>query len=160
VEPVFALLIFLGPLILFGLIIGRTVERRHLQRLDEREAIHRDVLITQVKTFPMAVIGGQTPAVVMSEAVIASDYLKTFLAGWRNIFGGEVRSFRMLQERAKREAILRLIERAVSQGFNAVCNVRVSGADIGGNTSGGKNKVPMAAIMATGTAYQARIPQS
>ena len=149
------LLVFLGPLFLFGFVIGRTVEKRHFQSIEERETANRDILVTQIKTFPMAVSGASPPLAVMSEVVIASDYLKSFLASWRNIFGGEVKSFQKLQERAKREAILRLIEDAKSRGYNAVCNVRVNSADIGGNTSGRKNKVPMAAVIATATAYHA-----
>jgi uncharacterized protein YbjQ (UPF0145 family) len=144
---------FLVPLVVFGLLIGRTVERRHFRNLDQRESKHQSVLVTQLQSFPNAVPGGPAPMIVMSEVVIASDYLKSWLSGWRKLFGGEMRSFRTLQERAKREAVLRLTERAVAQGFNAVCNVRISGADIGGNTAG--RKVPMAAIIATGTAYRA-----
>ena len=53
----------------------------------------------------------------MAEVVVASDYLKSWLASWRKMFGGEMKSFRTLQERAKREAVLRLTEQAVAQGF-------------------------------------------
>ena len=148
------LLIFIGPLFICGFLIGRNVEKRHFRSLEEREAATRNVLVTQVKSFPMAITDAGPPTVVLAEAVIASDHLKSFLAVWKNIFGGEIRSFQTLQERAKREAILRLVENATHQGFNAVCNVRVMTADIGGNTSGGR-KTPMAAVIATGTAYHA-----
>ena len=95
------------------------------------------------------------PVSVTAEVVVGSDYLKSWLAGWRNIFGGELKSFQSLQERAKREVILRLVQRARENGMNAICNVRINSADIGGNTSGGKKKVPMAAVIATATAYRA-----
>jgi uncharacterized protein YbjQ (UPF0145 family) len=144
------------PLVVFGLIIGRTVERRHFRSIERRESENRDVLVTQLKSFPDAVSAGAAPNVVMSEVVISSDYLKTWLSQWRNLFGGEMKSFRSLQERAKREAILRLTEQTVAQGHNAICNVRIAGADIGGNTTGKKNKIVMAAIIATGTAYTAK----
>ncbi len=143
------------PLIVFGLIIGRTVERRHLRSIRQRELESNDIFVTQLKTFPSVVAGAAAPSVVMSEVVISSDYLKTWLSQWRNLFGGEMKSFRSLQERAKREAVLRLIEQTTAMGHNAICNVRLSGADIGGNTSGKKNKIVMAAIIATGTAYTA-----
>lgn len=143
------------PLVFFGLIIGRTVEKRHFKRLDEKEEAYRDVLVTQLKSYPNFVPFEVPPTAVTSQVVIGSDYLKSWLSAWRKLFGGEMKSLRLIQERAKREAIVRLIESARDLGFNAVCNVRISGADIGGNTSGGKNKVPMAAVIATGTAYRA-----
>lgn len=146
------------PLVVFGLIIGRTVERRHFRSIERREAKHHAVLVTQLKTFPCSAPATAPPSVVMSEVVISSDYLKTWLSQWRNLFGGEMKSFRTLQERAKREAVLRLIEQALAKGHNAICNVRIAGADIGGNTSGKKNKIVMAAIIATGTAYTASQP--
>jgi len=158
-DPTISFLIqvayLLGPLVVFGLIIGRSVEKRHFRNIEAREDQLRHVMITQVKTYPFAIGNGLAPTVVMSEVVIGSDYLKTWLSSWRKFFGGEMKSFRTLQERAKREAVLRLSEKAVAQGYNAICNVRIAGADIGGNTSGGKRKIPMAAIIATGTAYQA-----
>jgi uncharacterized protein YbjQ (UPF0145 family) len=149
------LAILVVPLIVFGLIIGRTVEKRHFRNIEQRESEFQNIFVTQLKTFPNATTGGPAPNAVMSEVVISSDYLKTWLSKWRNLFGGEMKSFRSLQERAKREAILRLSEQTVAQGHNAICNVRIAGADIGGNTTGGKNKVVMAAIIATGTAYTA-----
>lgn len=141
-----------------GLIVGRTVEKRHFADIERREQANAGTfLVTQLKSYPAATAGGKAPQIVMTEVVIGSDYLKTWLSQWRNLFGGEMKSFRSLQERAKREALLRMTEKAQAQGFNALCNVRFSGADVGGNTSGRKNKLHFAAIIATATAYDANM---
>ena len=59
-----------------------------------------------------------------------------------------------LFDRARREATLRMLESAKAQGYNAVCNVRFGGMDIGGNTSaGGKKANQMAIVAVSGTAY-------
>lgn len=158
-EILIPILLFLVPLVVFGLIIGRTVEKRHFKRLTEREAAISDMLVTQLKSFPNAAASGPPPAIMLAEAVIASDYLKSFFAKWRNMFGGEIRSYQTLQERGKREVILRLAEKARAQGFNAICNVRISPADVGGNTTASKKQMPMAAVIATATAYIANPQQ-
>jgi len=150
------LLSFVAPLIIFGLIIGRTVEKRHIRHLDEFDEAHQDFLVTQLKSFPMGVSSEQPSSLVVAEVVIASDYLKSWFAQWRNLFGGEVRSFQTLQTRAKREAVRRLTESAIDQGFNAMCNVRIQSADVGGESGG--RKTPMAAVIATATAYHAESP--
>jgi len=149
----FQLLMFLGPLVFFGLIIGRTVEKRHFRRLDAFDAQHQDFLITQLKSFPMSVAGKPAPSLVVAEVVIASDYLKSWFAKWRNLFGGEIRSFQTLQTRAKREAVARLTASAIEQGYNAICNVRIESADVGGATA--QRQTPMAAVIASATAYHA-----
>lgn len=150
------LVISIAPLILFGLIIGRTVENRHIRRLDRFEAAHQDFLVTQLRSFPLSCVAEPPPALLVTEVVIASDYLKSWFAQWRNLFGGELRSLQTLQTRAKREAVARLTQSAIEQGYNAMCNVRIESADVGGATS--KRKNPMAAVLATATAYHADRP--
>ena len=137
--------------ILLGLFAGGYNERRHLRKLDRREKALCHMPVTQVKSFP-AFAGGKRPAMVIGEVVITTDYLKNFLAAIRNIFGGRVKSYQSLLVRARREATLRVMEKARSQGYNALCNVRLETADVGGSTS--SRKVAMVAIIASGTAYR------
>jgi uncharacterized protein YbjQ (UPF0145 family) len=88
---------------------------------------------------------------IVGESVIATDYLKTFLAGLRKIFGGELRSYQSLLVRARREALQRVVEEARRSGYNAICNVRLDGADVGGNSK--RRRVAMVCILASATAY-------
>ncbi|WP_417848577.1 YbjQ family protein [Thalassoglobus sp.] len=147
--------LFIGvPLI--GIVGGRVNEYRHFKSLERREAEAHDLIVTQIKSFPAAIPGQQPPTLIYAETVIASDYLKTFLAAIRGIFGGEVRSFQKMQDRARRESLLRLIDSARQQGYNAICNVRLETADVGGGAmTRGKQANPMAAILASATAYHA-----
>ena len=157
-DTIIQILIFLFLIGFCGLACGRTLEKRHYRDIEQRERQNQGkFLVTQLKSFPALRPGGKAPKVMMSEVVIGSDYLKTWFSQWRNLFGGEMKSFRTLQDRAKREALLRMSEQAQSEGYNALCNVRFSGADVGGNTSGRKNKLHFAAIIATATAYDANV---
>lgn len=142
-------------LICLGLFVGRNVERRHLKQLAQREARFKGMHVTQVGTFPNAVPGDRPPMLLLGDVVIATDYLKSFLAALRNLFGGEVRSYQLMVDRARREALLRILEKAHERGYNAVCNVRLELVDIGGAASSGQKKNVMAAVQASGTAYYA-----
>lgn len=141
-------------LILLGLIVGKTTEVRHLRRLDRREKGIAHMLVTDLRSFPGGVDRAKPPAMVTGEAVIATDYLKSFLARLRKILGGELKSYRSLMTRARREAILRMMEKAQAQGYDAVCNLRLDSADIGGMA--GRRGVAMVEAFATGTAYCVR----
>ncbi|MFW6189291.1 MAG: YbjQ family protein [Planctomycetota bacterium] len=137
-------------LVMLGLVAGRIAERMHFRDLARRERAVADMLVTDIRSFP----GGAEPesgaALVMGQAVIATDYLKTFLAGLRKIVGGEMRSYRSLMLRARREAVLRMLEKARDRGFDAVCNVRLNTAPVSGTR---RTKAAMVEVMATGTAY-------
>lgn len=141
-------LIFLG----LGLFVGRAREKAHFADLDRRERELAGMLLSDIKSFPGGVDVSRTPVLVVDSTAIATDYLKSWLAGFKKILGGELRSYNSLMERARREALLRIMERAHEQGFDAICNLRLDTADIGGAI--GPKGVVMAAMVASGTAYK------
>jgi uncharacterized protein YbjQ (UPF0145 family) len=140
-----------------GFFFGRRAERRHFRDLRRREAAFQDVMTTQLKHFHAAAPGGKQPKLIVAETVIASDYMKSFLAKLRNIFGGEVRSFETLLERGRREVTVKLKEKAVAEGYNAICNVRLNTASIGGMSA---KAAAMASILGWATAYDTTLAQS
>ncbi len=136
-----------------GYFVGHRREQKHCANLDEREQQLAGMFISQLKSYPGFATGPSPPSLLVGEAVIATDYFKSFLAKLRNIFGGEVRSYQTLLNRARREALLRLLEQARDQGYNAVGNVRYQSADVGGNST--MRKTAMVCIIASATAYHA-----
>ena len=141
-------------LILLAVITGRTVEYRHFRALTRREQTLSHVLLTDLKTFPHGADPTITPMLVGGQVVIATDYFKSFLAGIPKIFGGELKSYESLLERARREAVLRLLEEADRNGCNTVCNLRLNFADIGMMAGPGGKGAAMVEVFANGTAYR------
>jgi uncharacterized protein YbjQ (UPF0145 family) len=141
-------------LLLLGWLAGRAAEWAHRRSLNRRESLLADMLVTDVRSFPGRADPAAGAAMVMAEVVVASDYMKTFLAGLRKIIGGELRSYDSLMVRARREAVLRLMEQATANGFDSVCNVRLNTGDIAGIGAGARKRgMAMVALVATGTAY-------
>ena len=145
-------LIITAILLALGFIVGGRTERNHFMSLEDRENALAHFVSTQSKHYLGQPELGRPPTMIVKEVIIASDYLKTFVAGIRNIFGGEVKSFESLLERARREALLRIIEEAQANGYNAICNLRMETAEIGGNLS--KKGTAMASVLASATAYR------
>ncbi|MCA9410142.1 MAG: YbjQ family protein [Candidatus Omnitrophica bacterium] len=149
------ILVYVVPflfLMSLGIFVGKTTEIRHLRDLHRREMETAHMAVSDLKTFP-GLVGNEPQGILVSgEVVIATDYLKSFLAGLRKIVGGRVGSYETLVMRARREAILRMKQEALALGFNAVCNIRLDTADIGGNTT--NRKIAMVAVLASGTAYR------
>ena len=94
----------------------------------------------------------QRSELVQGSAVISVDYFKRILAALRNIFGGTIRSYETLVDRARREAILRLKESAPA-GTMIIINVRIETSTIGKNTH--EKSVSCVEALAYGTALVA-----
>ena len=152
-EVLFRLLGLLIPLglLALGYAIGHHGEKKHLRLLDQREARFKDVMVTDLKHIPPNWRCTQAQ-LVQGQAVIASDYFKTFAAGLRNFFGGEVRSLETLMARARREAMLRMIEEAAAVGANAVWCVRLETSTIGRGHA--RRGLAIAEVFAYGTALR------
>ncbi len=137
-------------LLLLGLIVGRTLESSHFRRLGREEQELFTIPMSDLKTAPPGIDPGGA-AMVIGGVVVASDYLKTFLASLKKLIGGEIHSFERLMERARREALCRMMRDAHSRGALAVINIRLETSNIG--MARKKNKIsPMVEVIAYGTA--------
>jgi uncharacterized protein YbjQ (UPF0145 family) len=84
--------------------------------------------------------------------VVSVDYFKRFLSGLRMIFGGRVKAYESLLDRARREALLRLKENAVGNGYQALINVRLETSRMA--NSRGNEGAAGVEVLAFGTALK------
>jgi uncharacterized protein YbjQ (UPF0145 family) len=121
------LYILLG-LIAIGYVVGQTLERKHYRSIEERERGLVNLVTTSSKKPMTEVSPGTRASLVCGSAVISVDYFKRILAGLRNFFGGNVRSYETLVDRARREAILRLKESCPDA--SEIINMRIETSSI------------------------------
>jgi len=127
---------------------GTFNEKRHYRSIQRREEA---TLSQPMITFEeMAFDPEQIERVEMARGsvVISVDYFKRILAGLRNIFGGAIKSYETLIDRARREALLRMKESAPQAQM--IVNVRIETASIG--KQGGKKGLVCVEAVAYGTA--------
>ena len=67
---------------------------------------------------------------VVGSTVRSKNAFKDFGAGFKSIFGGEMKSYTKLLEETREEAVKRLVAQAQQLGANAVVNVRFASSDI------------------------------
>ena len=139
--------IILLPIAL-GYFFGRYAENKHYKSILERENKFRKLPTSNWK-IPLPMQGNIVEArLVMGSVVISIDYFKRLLAGLRNVFGGRVRSYETLVDRARREAILRMKEEC--PGASQIINVRIETSSISQNAS--KGTIGSVEALAYGTA--------
>lgn len=143
------LFIFLFLLIL-GYFSGSIAERMHYKSIMAREeAMLGMPVVTSEEGFIEEHIARSE--LICGSVVVSIDYFKRLLAILRNIFGGPVKSYESLVDRARREAILRLKESAMKIDADIVVNLRVETAAIGYNANR-KRQVGSVEVIAYGTA--------
>jgi uncharacterized protein YbjQ (UPF0145 family) len=103
-------LYFLISLIITGYIFGQIHERRHYASIKRREEKTVAMVMTSSKR-PLGELGPIADVrLVQGGVVISVDYFKRIVTSLRNFFGGNIRGYETLVDRARREAVLRLKE--------------------------------------------------
>ena len=143
-------ILFLIILLGITFMTGSIIEKRHFEKIKKRE-------IALIKK-PIINFGAKTwntnrkikkIELVTGECVISGDYFKNFVASLKNIFGGRLTTFESILDRGRREAILRMREKAI--GANFIINTRIESIMIN-DTYNPQESVPQCAIIAYGTA--------
>ena len=84
---------------------------------------------------------------VQGSTIRAKHIGRDLAAGFKNIFGGELKGYTELLVESRNEALKRMIEQATSMGANAIVNVRFSTSSIAAGA---------AEILCYGTAVRVR----
>ncbi len=152
----FQIIMSLLPFVFIGLgfTVGRWREQAHLKSLAIREEALGHIMVTDLKMIadPEKAASG---CLVMGEAVIATDYFKSIATQLRNLIGGEMKSMQSLVDRARREAMVRMLEEANRAGATEVHNVRLETSNIRSATTKKKAGISVE-MLAFGTAIVRR----
>ena len=143
----FDVILFIG-LFMVGLVAGRWNERRHYASIRLREKQLAGVLIFSNR-FPPVAGGVVNSCLVSGSVVISDDYFKNLMSGLYNFFGGRLRSYESLIDRARRESVLRMKREALRMGANMIINVKFQTFAIGGRSN---NSIRGVELLAYGTA--------
>jgi uncharacterized protein YbjQ (UPF0145 family) len=140
---------FIALLALAGLVFGTVSERRHYRSILEREAKYRHILVFNEKRPPLTV-SGQPFHLVQGSVVVSSDYFKNMAAGLRSLFGGNLKNYETLLDRARREALLRMKQQADERGAHMVVGVLFETSTLNQN---GRGQIVSCEVLAYGTAF-------
>lgn len=87
------------------------------------------MLLTNLEIIPGKRINKHL-GLVQGSSVRAKHVGRDFMAGLKNIFGGELKGYTELLQESRQEAIERMMEEAQAVGANAVLNVRFSTSSV------------------------------
>ncbi len=140
-----------GLFLVVAFLIGEVIERRHLKSIRKREQRWRRLPAVTLETLPDPPgWSTENSGLVTGHVVVSVDHFKRFVAGLRTIFGGRVRSYESLMDRARREAVLRAKKQAVERGYHAVVNLRLETSRLANARRNGKGTAGVE-VLAFGT---------
>lgn len=143
-------LLLLITLLAITYFTGSIIEKNHFNKIKKREIalIRKPIINFGAKTWKTNKRIKKVE-LVTGEVVISGDYFKNFVAGLKNFFGGRLTTFESILDRGRREAILRMREKAI--GANYIVNTRIETVMLNDLYSN-QGSVPQCAIIAYGTA--------
>lgn len=149
-ENLINLIIFI-VLMTIGYLAGTWAEKKHYESIEKREKEYLHLPAVTIKETSVHEADVEKAEIVYGNAVISIDYFKRILARLRNIFGGNVKSYESLIDRARREAILRMKEMAPDSAM--IINVRIETSSISKSERG---NVGCIEALAYGTAVKVK----
>ena len=142
-------LLFIAIILAITYTIGTIIEKRHYKKILQREiALIRKPIITYGAKKWNTKRKIRKIELVAGEAVISGDYFKNFVAGFKNFFGGRLTPHESILDRARREAILRMREKA--RKAHLIVNVKIESIMV--NDQNRADSIPQCAVIAYGTA--------
>ena len=137
-------------ILIFAYVVGNFIEKKHFRQIRKREHALHGFPVTTFESLPADWKVGRVEMVTGS-VVVSLDYFKRIIAGLRGLIGGRIKTYEPLLERARREALLRMTEKAKQGGYDAVINVRLETSRLA-NARGNGNGTAGVEMLAFGTA--------
>lgn len=117
-------LIFFHILVGIGYFIGGRNEKKHYESIKKREEALRAILVIPSRTPPDYDQKPYRTEFVCGGVALAMDAFKSFAGRLVQLFGGRIKFYETLVERARREAVLRMKEEASLKHAQMVFNVK------------------------------------
>ena len=116
-------------LLVFGFVFGRWNDQTHIRRLKRDEMRLQHIMVT-----PFGKISATETTVesvlVNGNVVMSVDYFKRFVAAIFSLFGGRLGQYEALLDRARREAMIRMKQKAHRLGARSVVNMKIETTSI------------------------------
>lgn len=138
-------------LVACGLIFGKMAEKKHYKSILEREEKTKNIVVLSDKTLKWIKNTSWETILITAGTVIAIDYFKKLMSSFVNFFGGRMKSYEILLDRARREATIQVKEKAIANWYNCIANLRIETSSISKNA---KQNVWAVEAMAYATAVK------
>ena len=100
------------------------------------KSMDHDMLSTQQT--PQRIENIKDSGLIMANVTMGASWAQVFFAGFKSLIGGKIDSCKKVLTHGRNEALQRLREQAIAQGWSEVINVRIETSSIMANVDKGK----------------------
>lgn len=100
------------------------------------KSMDHDMLSTQQT--PQRIENIKDSGLIMANVTMGASWAQVFFAGFKSLIGGKIDSYKKVLTHGRNEALQRLREQAIAQGWSEVINVRIETSSIMANVDKGK----------------------
>ncbi len=116
-------------------------QNRGIIKLQQRtelfiKSMEHDMLSTTQK--PQIIDNVEDSGLIMVNVTMGASWAQVFFAGFKSLIGGRIDSYKKVLTHGRNEALQRLREQAIAQGWSEVINVRIETSNIMANVDKGK----------------------
>jgi uncharacterized protein YbjQ (UPF0145 family) len=117
-------------IILLGLFFWKRAEKKHYASIQEREEKYKNIIVISDRDLKRAKNNQSEGVLFVEGTVVSIDSFKKLMASFVNIFGWRMKAYESLVDRARREAVLKVKQRAYDGGYNVIANLRLETSSI------------------------------
>lgn len=135
-------------IIALGLFFWKRAEKKHYESIQMREEKYKKIILLTDKDLKNIKNQASEWILISEGTVVSIDAFKKLMASFVNIFGGRMKAYETLVDRARREAVLKVKQKAAESGYNVITNLRLETSSI---SKGAKKQVGAVEAMAYAT---------
>ena len=118
---------------LLGLFFWKRAESKHYASIQEREEKYKNIIVISDTDLKRAKNSQSEGVLFVEGTVVAIDAFKKLMASFINLFGWRMKAYESLVDRARREAVLKVKQRAAEAWCNVIANLRIETSSISKN---------------------------
>ena len=103
-------------------------EKKHFKQIIQKESELKNIVV--LSKYDAKTLDIFWTELVTWNIVLSIDFFKKFLSGFVNFFGWRMSSYESLLDRARRDSIVKIKEKAKKKWFNAIANLRLETSSI------------------------------
>lgn len=121
-------------------------EKSHFKKIKQKEKELKEIVV--LSKHDAKVLNLEWAELLTWNIVLSIDYFKKFIAWFINFFGWRMTVYESILDRARRDTIVKIKQKAKDKWFNAIANLRLETSSI---SKGRKNQVWSIEVLAYAT---------